>query len=255
MTGDEAVTRARAVFLDFDGTMARMHPSHYGLYARAATECGVPLTELAFAQQTVGDAWARWMTPLGPVHDAESSSEAAFREVRIAIACDRIALARPGIDPATLRRIGERAAELERDASYFHLYEDTRPALERYRAAGLDAVIVSNHVWHLPEIVEALGIGPLVRAVISSARVGARKPHPRIFEAALAATRATPHEVVMVGDSMSADVDGARRAGLHAVLIDRGRHHAADDAPGELHVIRSLLEVPLQWTAADRRTP
>lgn len=127
------------------------------------------------------------------------------------------------------------------------LFDDALPALQRLADAGIESIAVSNHIWALPEIVDTLGAGALFGGVITSARLGYRKPHPAIFAAALRLTSARADKIVMVGDSMSADVRGAEAAGMHAVLIDRA---GTRELPEDVHVIRSLLDVPLEWPLA-----
>lgn len=235
--------RIKAAFLDFDGTLGEMRPSHFAAYRSAAAEVGIEVSEEALASRDLDDAWARWMTPDGAVHLAESANEEAFREVRIALAIDRLRAAGAQADEASLRLAGERVAEVEGDPSWYVLYDDSLPALERLARSGVEAVVISNHVWRLPEIVRALGAGAKFEGVVTSARAGARKPHPRIFEQALRLTSARPEESVMVGDSLSADVAGGERAGMHGVYLDRrGR-----PAPDSVITIRSLLDIPLEW--------
>lgn len=237
--------RIGAAFFDFDLTLGHMSPSHFAVYAQAAREHGLDVAEETLRARPLDDAWDRWMTPLGAVHLAESASEAAFREVRIAIAVDRLRAALgPVADQGALRRAGERIADLEREARFYRLYDDTLPCLRRLSEAGVRCVIVSNHVWRLPEIVDDLGAGAFLAGTITSARVGARKPHPRIFEAALAVSGVPPEATVMVGDSVSADVRGAERLGMHALLLDRGGKATPH---ADVRVIRSLDEMPLDW--------
>ena len=235
--------RIKVAFLDFDGTLGEMQPSHFAAYRAAAAECGIEVSEEALASRALDDAWARWMTLDGALHLEESTSEAAFREVRIALAVDRLRAAGAPADDATLRRAGERAAEIEGDPSWYALYDETLPALDRLARAGVEAVVVSNHVWRLPEIMRALGVGAKFEGVVTSARAGARKPHPRIYQHALRLTSARPEEVVMVGDSLTADVAGAERAGIHGVYLDRHDQPAPEGIP----TIRTLLDIPLEW--------
>ncbi len=49
--------------------------------------------------------------------------------------------------------------------------------------------------------------------VLSSEMAGARKPDARIFKAAMQRTKATPVDSLMIGDSVPADIVGARKAG------------------------------------------
>lgn len=244
-----SATRFRAVCFDFDQTLAYMRPSHWALYAEAARSAGVEVSEAAIAAGGVDNAWAPWMTPLGPVHLDASASQEAFRALRAALAADRIRAAAPGADETALGEAGRVAALLEEEAVRYVLYEDTLPALRRLRDAGVAAYVVSNHIWTLPEIAATL-LGDLVAGVVTSARCGVRKPHPAIFEAALALSSTSPSETLMVGDSLSADVRGAERAGMPAVLLDRD---GTATPPEGVRAIRSLLDVPLEWASAPPR--
>ena len=238
-------TPLRTICLDFDGTLAYMEPSHWGTYAEAARAEGIALSEAALAAPGVDRAWDRWMTPLGVAHLEASTSEAAFRAVRVEIALNRMrdGLSETRVDAAALGAAAERAADLEAEPARYRLYDDVRPALARIAQAGARAYIVSNHLWRLPEIVSALGLGDAVAGVITSARCGYRKPHPAIYRAALDLAGTVPGETLMVGDSLSADVRGAEAAGLRAVYLDR-----AGGAPIEgVRSIGLLLEVPLAW--------
>ena len=63
--------------------------------------------------------------------------------------------------------------------------------------------------------------------VLSSAACGVRKPNPRIFEISLANWDFQPHEVAMIGDTLGADILGAKNAGLFSIWITRRA-----DSPG-----------------------
>ncbi len=263
-------TRIRAACFDFDGTLAYMSPSHWALYAEAARDAGIDVSEAALAADTADRAWEPWMTPLGVAHLDASASQEAFRALRAGLAADRIRTAAPGAPEAALAEAGRHAAILEEQPARYVLFDDALPALRRLAEAGITSIIVSNHIWTLPEIVDALGMGALVGGVITSARGGYRKPHPAIFAEAmrllggrLDALRADPlrpDEVVMVGDSLSADVRGGAAAGMRAVLLDRAGTSTAPDRPDGrdvpdgadgAHVARTLLDVPLGWPGGD----
>lgn len=233
----------RAVLFDFDGTLGYYRPSHLELYVEAAAERGVTVTAEAI-RCAVDAGWAPWETAYGVDHSAHSSSEAAFAEIRALLHLGRFAAAGVEADPDVMQSIADRLVVLEADPRHLALFEDTIPALERVRAAGLRAYIVSNHIWRLPEAVASLGVwkqggGGLVEDVLTSARAGYRKPHPEIFRAAAAMAGEDPSTLLYVGDNVAHDVEGARAAGMRAVLIDRAGKSADASA------IRSLMEVPL----------
>lgn len=73
-----------------------------------------------------------------------------------------------------------------------------------------------------------------------SGAVGANKPTKQFFDSCMEAMRVEPHEVVMVGDSLTADIEGAKAYGYHTVWFDKyakGKGNEAD------HVAKSLYEV------------
>jgi putative hydrolase of the HAD superfamily len=118
----------------------------------------------------------------------------------------------------------------------FFAYPDSAPALLALRERGVKLVVVSNWDFSLHERLSETGLTPLLDGALASAEVGAAKPDPAIFEHALrlAGTR----DAWVVGDTPEADLEGARAAGLHGVLIARDA-----SAPG---AIRSLAElIPL----------
>jgi len=92
-------------------------------------------------------------------------------------------------------------------------------------AAGLRLAVVSNWDVGLHGHLAALGLTPLLDAVVTSAEAGAPKPAPQVFELALARLGATADRAVHVGDA-DADAEGARAAGLRfepAPLADAAR--------------------------------
>lgn len=112
----------------------------------------------------------------------------------------------------------ERAAAALFDAIRFEAFDDVAPALAALRPRRL--VVCSNWDCSLPDVLAAAGVE--VDAVVTSAEVGAAKPDPRIFEAALAAAGCSAAEAVHIGDSSDTDVAGAAAAGIRAILLRRG---------------------------------
>src|SRR4051812_34862065 len=96
-----------------------------------------------------------------------------------------------------------RAAML--DAIRFHPFPDAAPALRELRERGLALVVASNWDCSLPQVLEEAGLAGLVDGVVASAVVGADKPAPAVFEAALELAGCRASEAVHVGDSPSKD--------------------------------------------------
>jgi FMN hydrolase / 5-amino-6-(5-phospho-D-ribitylamino)uracil phosphatase len=93
-----------------------------------------------------------------------------------------------------------------------------RPILEalknRYQLG-----IVSNFYGNLEAVCHSAGLAALFAVVVDSHRVGAEKPDPAIFRAALEPLHATPETTVFVGDSLHRDREGARRMGMRFIWV------------------------------------
>ena len=115
---------------------------------------------------------------------------------------------------------------------HFALYDDVVATLGRLRGAGYRIGLISNTHRCLATFQRHFALDPFVTAAVSSFEHGRLKPHPSIFRAALERVGVAAGDGVMVGDSVEHDVTGARRVGMHAVLLARaGRPPAASGAP------------------------
>ncbi len=120
----------------------------------------------------------------------------------------------------------ECATEIEQGwgvSENFELFEDVMPVLEELRRAELSIAVVSNGIRDLHAFVAHHRLD--VDAIVDSRSHGRVKPHPTIFQAALAALAVAPEDAVMVGDSLEDDIEGARALGMRAILIDREERH------------------------------
>lgn len=109
--------------------------------------------------------------------------------------------------------------------------DGVRDSLQRLRDAGLKLAVVSNSEGTVEAMLEEVGLRPLLDTVVDSAVVGVAKPDPRIFDLALERIGVPARDAVMVGDSPTADVDGARAAGIRAALLDPYDYYAWVAAP------------------------
>ncbi len=105
--------------------------------------------------------------------------------------------------------------------------------------------VLSNFDTRLLRILDGLGIASRFKSINLSSRVGASKPHPRIFAHALHLAAATdPAECLHVGDEKRADLEGATRSGLHAWLVERPEKSLWDVAKNLLAHDYSTLHPP-----------
>ncbi len=152
---------------------------------------------------------------------------------------------------------GDRAHELldailasQFAADSWELYPDVEPALAELRERGVKIGVISDWGSNLGGILEGLGLAPYLDFVLASGSVGLAKPDPELFRTALARGEVAAADGLMVGDSLRADVEGARAAGMDGLLLVRaeadGPDHRAEriEIPRDVHVIASLEELP-----------
>ena len=95
--------------------------------------------------------------------------------------------------------------------------------------SSLPIVIISNtiHSGHedIERLLDELGFLRFIRKVITSLDTGVAKPDPRIFKFALEYLDLKPEDVMMIGDRMDVDIEGANRAGIANIHLHwRSRH-------------------------------
>ena len=151
----------------------------------------------------------------------------------------------------------ERLAAAAEDVALFYdthyhvrsLRPEAPIALEALHRQGLRLAIISNVISRrlVPCKLVEYGIAGYFDPVMTSSTFGWRKPNARIFEETARLMQLPPAACAYVGDTISRDVIGARRAGYGLAIqirsfltdkADRGTDSAQPDA-----IIRDLLEV------------
>ncbi|MGH9314783.1 MAG: HAD family hydrolase [Vicinamibacterales bacterium] len=126
---------------------------------------------------------------------------------------------------------------------HFSLYDDVPEALHTLHAAGILIGLISNTHRCLASFQSHFELEGLIAAAVSSSEHGYMKPHRSIFEAGLKLLGVDdPAEAVMVGDSPLHDIEGARRAGMRAVLVSRSG--PIEPPAADVPVVTSLRELP-----------
>jgi HAD superfamily hydrolase (TIGR01509 family) len=112
-------------------------------------------------------------------------------------------------------------------------YPDTAGVLKDLHQQGVKTAVVSNIAFDVRPAFKSIGAAEYVDEFVLSFEVGAVKPNPAIFEAALSRLGVDAANAVMVGDSDEAD-GGARALGCGFVLVDplptSERHSGLRDA-------------------------
>jgi putative hydrolase of the HAD superfamily len=133
--------------------------------------------------------------------------------------------------------------------SAWSLFEDTAPALKMLRDGGVRLAIASNFDHRLHSICDGTPALTLFEKRYVSSELGYRKPSDHFFREMITDLNVVPDRVLMVGDSIENDVEGALAIGMRASLIARENSHVATDQVAgngfgdRASVIQSLAEL------------
>lgn len=106
-------------------------------------------------------------------------------------------------------------------AAPWFIYPDTLVALDRWQTAGIPLGIVSNFDSRLYSVLKALSLQSYFASITLSTEVGAAKPDPKVFEAALQKHQCPARDAWHVGDSFKEDYQAAKAAGLRGIWLRR----------------------------------
>jgi putative hydrolase of the HAD superfamily len=226
-SADPTLREVRHVFLDVGGTLVYPDPASADIFHRVLTDAG---------------HWIDRPAIVGLLRSPESvvtliRSFPAGREPEFFRSVNARMIEHLGFAP------DDRMLDAIEDAFAKRVswkpYPEALPILEDLRDAGYRLGVISNASHSLPETLRKIGLAPFFETITYSFAVGAEKPDVRIFRRALAEAEATEGIALHVGDSFEADYVGAKRAGLHAVLLQR-----EGEPPAPCPFIRSLEALP-----------
>jgi len=227
----------QAIFFDWFGTLAHYDPPREQLQSQALKELGFEVSAGDLRRSLVESDREFY------AESAAVSSRDMTREDRQAMYIrhqERI-LARAGVPvPADmLPQVISRTRELYRDMR-FALFDDVLATLRALKERNLIIGLLTNLRQDIDAICRELGLESYVDFTVTSAEVGAEKPNPPVFLAALERASVTADMAIHVGDQYEVDVAGARRLGIAPVLLDRNNVYPdITDCPR----IRSLIEI------------
>jgi putative hydrolase of the HAD superfamily len=222
------LNRPKAILLDYGGTLVE----ELGADPRAGTE-------LMLSHATVRPAAATFDAVQARANRV--SHDVTSRRAQFQIETPWIALTRLIYDGFGVE-FDQPLSGLELD--FWKATVTTRPmpgaaeALDLFHDNGVPTAVVSNssfgpHVIHYE--LNRHRLGAHLSFVMVSAEYAVRKPNPLLFETAAARIGAEPADIWFIGDSLIADISGARATGMTAVWMPGN----ADAPPGSADLIAS----------------
>jgi HAD superfamily hydrolase (TIGR01662 family) len=137
----------------------------------------------------------------------------------------------------------------------WQLYPDAFESLLTLEKQGYLLGIISNYKsdWFIRAVLQRLEIAKFFKHIFTSAALGIRKPRSGIFLEALSAMNSRPSETVFIGDSLDADVIGARNVGMHAIYLRRNpseRTVIVVDPEATVSDLTEAIKVVNEWKRA-----
>lgn len=230
-------TQVRVVFFDAADTLFHVNGAVEEIYLRHAVEFGFRETgeSLAAIKQAFGRAF-REAPP--PVFAAADSAQIKQSERLWWFDIVHSVFYRVGIFER-FDDFFDRVFEVFEDPACWKLFPETRTTLDRLRSQGVELGIISNFDSRLFAVLRGLDIAQAFDTVTISSLARAAKPSARIFQLAIDKHAVDPDEALHVGDSLRDDAEGAAKAGLKSLLLDRRDRHRGAHVP----TIRTLDEV------------
>jgi putative hydrolase of the HAD superfamily len=169
-----------------------------------------------------------WLASHAP-RVAERFTVEALRQARLELLAARPefqvdlgALRRAGL-LAAFEQAGEDGAKVELAMAEFFAarnavtpYDDVLPGLLRLKGRVLVGSISNGNAD-----LQTIGLSHHFKVSVAAHQLGCAKPDAAIFHAACRALGVAPGDAVYVGDDVLLDVQGAQRAGLRAVWMNR----------------------------------
>ena len=231
MTDSPFRGRTRAVFFDVDFTLIYPGPAFQGSgYREFCSRFGIEADPARFDDAVVGAA--ALLEPESGLYDSQLYVDYTRRII------EGMGGTGPHLEAAARAIYVEWAA-----CHHFMLYDDVPEVLRGLHASGMKIGLITNSHRCLSSFQSHFALEGLFSVMLSSLDHGYMKPHPSIFESALQAADVDAGEAVMVGDSFSHDVEGARRLGMRGILVARSLTARAA-CPPDVAVIQSLRELP-----------
>lgn len=209
----------RAISLDAAGTLFDLAAPVGLTYSTLAEKYGISL-----APQ---EAEKRFLTSFrrqtSPCYSANCDGEVAEREWWQRIVHEVFHEA----PSETLSALFDELFQTYARAAAWKLFPDTIPFLESVSSL-YRLIVLSNFDSRLHPLLSELQLTPFFEAVITSAAAKACKPNSEIFLYAAQQLALPPSAILHIGDSRSADYEGALKAGFQTIHLDRKKQTLKD---------------------------
>ncbi len=229
----------KAVFFDWFNTLARYEPPREELHRRALQELGIRISpDKIKLGLLVADRDFFAQNAVLPVRKRSPEEQTEFftrYQTTILTEAGVDVAGEAGLALKVMKKVRELSAGLR-----FVLFDDVLATLKVLKEKSLILGLLTNLDKDMASLCRELGLESYINFSVTSGEVGADKPEPPIFRAALQRAGVKAAEAVHVGDQYKIDITGARGVGISPILLDRyDQYSDVKDCPR----IKTLPEV------------
>ena len=124
----------------------------------------------------------------------------------------------------TPENIQDVSAIFENEIKKEKIHPDTEKVLAEFKSKNYKIGLISNIATPDFDIITPSGLKKYFDAVIFSYEIGIIKPDYKIFELCLEKLGVKPAQALMIGNSLKADIIGAKNAGINGILISQEQY-------------------------------
>lgn len=217
------------IFFDLDHTLWDFEKNSALTFERLLTEYGVDIPLDTFLKAYIPINLQYWR-----MYRNGSVSKETLRYERLKFTFDTLEY------PATDALIHELADQyMEVLTTYNHLFPGTIEILA-YLKPHYNLHIITNGFSEVQgKKMKNAHIDHYFDVIMDSELAGVKKPHPEIFELALEKANVTADKSLMIGDSLEADILGAKEVGFEVIHFNAHRESAHEHCT----IVHSLAEL------------
>lgn len=221
------------VFFDLDHTLWDFEKNSALTFEKILSENQVPVDLDDFLKVYVPNNLIFWR-----LFREDKISKIDLRYQRLKVTFDSLGI---NVSDAVINHLSEEyIANL---SSYNHLFPNAIEVL-KYLKPKYQLHIITNGFQEVQDKkIRNSNIDSFFTHVINSEMAGVKKPNPVIFELALNKANTIPEKSIMIGDSLEADILGAKALGFHVLHFNahNEERHNICDIITELDEIKSYL--------------
>lgn len=231
----------RTLFFDAVGTLFGLRQEPGMTYAEFARHHGIDV-DTAAAAAGFRRTWRSVSPPsYEGIPDAIEAREAVDRRWWSEVVRESLRLAGASPEEEAYAACFDEIFAYYGTAAPWRAFSETKEVLARLQN-HYRLVVLSNFDHRLLNVMDGLGLTPLIHEILYSAALGASKPSVQVFEQALKAVGAEASQTLHIGDDLETDGAGAIAAGLRFFHVQRPE---IDLRALEIH-LRTLEHSPLQ---------